>query len=180
MARKRIRGLTPVKHKNRHQTNHTFAPKETIYGDHTFRSRLEARWAIVFDVLGFQWEYEPEVFRTPYGGYLPDFRVTPPGRVRSWVEVKGPEPVAVDYLRAESVAHKSSEKFRFLVGGFPSFEPGSVRAYTAEPYGRFVRAEWEFGATEALKDRAVFLARHATWTEEGEYIPYEESGVWSA
>ena len=34
-----------------------------------FRSRIEAQWAYVFDVLGFQWEYEPFDLQ----GYIPDF-----------------------------------------------------------------------------------------------------------
>jgi hypothetical protein len=34
-----------------------------------FRSRLEARWASVFTLLGWRWEYEPVDLR----GYVPDF-----------------------------------------------------------------------------------------------------------
>ena len=32
----------------------------TKYAGHTFRSRLEARWALFFDLLHLPWEYEPE------------------------------------------------------------------------------------------------------------------------
>lgn len=35
-------------------------PIETRYKGYRFRSRLEARWAVFFDVLGVRWEYEPE------------------------------------------------------------------------------------------------------------------------
>lgn len=35
---------------------------ETGYKGFRFRSRLEARWAIFFDVLDVPWEYEPEGF----------------------------------------------------------------------------------------------------------------------
>lgn len=41
-----------------------------------FRSTLEARWSVYFDLLAFDWEYEP--FRFDIGGgitYTPDFRV---------------------------------------------------------------------------------------------------------
>lgn len=34
--------------------------KETEYNGYRFRSRLEARWAVFFDVLGIKYEYEPE------------------------------------------------------------------------------------------------------------------------
>ena len=49
---------------------------ETLYNGYRFRSRLEARWAIFFDVLGVEYEYEPEGFLLPSGNkYLPDFRI---------------------------------------------------------------------------------------------------------
>lgn len=69
-------------------------PIETEYAGCRFRSRLEARWAVVLDAKGFVWEYEPEGFETPCGRYLPDFRVTllspgPDGEPhRVWLEVK--------------------------------------------------------------------------------------------
>jgi hypothetical protein len=43
----------------------------TKYKGIMFRSRLEARWAIMFDLLGWRWEYEP----IDLMGYLPDFVV---------------------------------------------------------------------------------------------------------
>lgn len=67
---------------------------ETQYKGYNFRSRLEARWAVFFDSLGLQWEYEPEGFEMSDGTkYLPDFKVTYPGRDTSekhneWYEVK--------------------------------------------------------------------------------------------
>lgn len=49
-------------------------PIETIYKGYRFRSRLEARWAVFFDAIGAQYEYEPEGFEMPDGTlYLPDF-----------------------------------------------------------------------------------------------------------
>ena len=39
-----------------------------------FRSRLEARWAVFFDAMGIEWEYEPEGIVLSDGtNYLPDF-----------------------------------------------------------------------------------------------------------
>jgi hypothetical protein len=37
-------------------------PIETRYRGYRFRSRLEARWAVFFDVAGIAWRYEPEGF----------------------------------------------------------------------------------------------------------------------
>lgn len=70
---------------------------ETVYNGYRFRSRLEARWAVFFDALNVPYEYEPEGFWTPYGGYLPDFRVKCYGNRGSccsdpydlYIEVKG-------------------------------------------------------------------------------------------
>lgn len=43
----------------------------TKYAGVQFRSRLEARWAAFFDLLGWKWEYEP----IDLDGYIPDFIV---------------------------------------------------------------------------------------------------------
>jgi hypothetical protein len=45
----------------------------TVYGGLQFRSRLEARWAAFFDLIGWSWSYEP----IDLDGYIPDFIVTP-------------------------------------------------------------------------------------------------------
>jgi len=60
---------------------------ETQYAGCRFRSRLEARWAVALDTAKIRWEYEPEGFETPFGRYLPDFRLTSFARPR-WLEVK--------------------------------------------------------------------------------------------
>lgn len=48
---------------------------QTEYKGHKFRSRLEARWAIFFDIIGLVWEYEPDGYDLDGVWYLPDFRV---------------------------------------------------------------------------------------------------------
>lgn len=62
-------------------------PIPTRYAGCHFRSRLEARWAVFFDHLGIEWEYEPQGFELPSGRrYLPDFLLPTCG---TWIEVKG-------------------------------------------------------------------------------------------
>jgi hypothetical protein len=61
---------------------------ETEYAGCRFRSRLEARWAVFFDRMGIDWEYEPQGFVVGGRSYLPDFRLTDGG---TWIEVKGRE-----------------------------------------------------------------------------------------
>ena len=78
---------------------------ETKYAGCRFRSRTEARWAVVFDRLGYKWQYEPEGFEgvgwgdEPRIRYLPDFYLPEFG---TWVEVKGSQKqLAADWSRME-------------------------------------------------------------------------------
>lgn len=47
----------------------------TFYNGHSFRSRLEARWAVFFDAMGVHYEYEPRGFDIDGVWYLPDFYI---------------------------------------------------------------------------------------------------------
>jgi len=47
---------------------------ETFYDGYYFRSRLEARWAVFFNALDIDYEYEKEGFEFEVGRrYLSDF-----------------------------------------------------------------------------------------------------------
>lgn len=63
---------------------------ETRYAGCRFRSRLEARWAVFFDALHIEWEYEPEGFVRTWNDetykWLPDFYLP---ATQTWIEVKG-------------------------------------------------------------------------------------------
>ena len=62
---------------------------DTEYRGRLFRSRTEARWAVFFDEVGLEWEYEPEGFELPSGArYLPDFKLMRKHGGHCWVEVK--------------------------------------------------------------------------------------------
>lgn len=103
-------------------------PIETQYKGYRFRSRLEARWAVFFDALGVQWEYEPEGFDLgAVGWYLPDFRISSGGVSVVWVEVKGQYPTADEHQRLATLCSAKSER-GLLVWGVPSNrEPESFR-----------------------------------------------------
>lgn len=58
---------------------------ETVYNGYRFRSRLEARWAVFFDALGIDYQYEKEGFELKAGRYLPDFWIPDWQR---WIEIK--------------------------------------------------------------------------------------------
>jgi len=67
--------------------------KDTIYRDYEFRSRLEARWAVFFDLMDLDWSYELEGYELDGASYLPDFllyNMGPKEEQRHYVEVKSP------------------------------------------------------------------------------------------
>lgn len=64
---------------------------QTTYNGQRFRSRLEARWAMFFTLIGAKYYYEFEAFNLPHGPYLPDFWL-PDVRGGLWVEIKPVSP----------------------------------------------------------------------------------------
>jgi hypothetical protein len=67
---------------------------ETNYMGCRFRSRLEARWAVFFDAIGWMWEYEKQGYTIGYHDedevpWLPDFEISTPSGQHFYVEVKG-------------------------------------------------------------------------------------------
>ena len=81
---------------------HTIEAKPTRYAGCLFRSRIEARWAMVFNEIGIDWEYERYVFDTPNGGYCPDFWL--PDH-QKWWEVKGIQPPDSSVIAGRAVVN---------------------------------------------------------------------------
>jgi hypothetical protein len=66
----------------------------TLYKGNYFRSRTEARWAVYFDALGVEWEYEKEGYDLGDGVfYLPDFWFP---KHKMYGEVKGNADISND------------------------------------------------------------------------------------
>jgi hypothetical protein len=122
---------------------------ETRYAGCRFRSRLEARWAVVFDQLGIEWEYEPEGFETSAGPYLPDFRVRIPqiksARHVQWFEVKPPGAPAD--ARHAALAAESGQPV-IVARGLPRNQMSQLHGW-ASP----LRAYGELGAAETNATR---------------------------
>jgi hypothetical protein len=84
---------------------------ETTYRGARFRSRLEARWAAFFDLLGWRWEYEP----IDLNGYIPDFILLLHQPVL--VEVKPAWTCAeLERLAAEKIVSSGWDKEALIVG----------------------------------------------------------------
>lgn len=79
-------------------------PLPTIYKGVTYRSRAEARWAVVFEKLGWKHFYEPEAFSLKSGHYLPDFYLSD---VDAYFEVKGKPPTFREKLLAEELCEST-------------------------------------------------------------------------
>jgi hypothetical protein len=87
----------------------TIKPIETQYKNYRFRSRLEARYAVFFDKMGIEFEYEKEGFDLgELGYYLPDFWLPYPEdktygyHLRGsghWLEVKALKPTDEEILK---------------------------------------------------------------------------------
>ena len=89
--------------------------KETESNGSLFRSRLEARWAVFFDALGVEYEYEPEGFELTSGqGYLPDFRVTLWG-VRG-VRDNGPHTLYIEIKPTPKMTQYDADRIYEFVG----------------------------------------------------------------
>lgn len=94
-------------------------PIETLYNGYRFRSRLEARWAVFFDALKVEYEYEVEGFDLDGVWYLPDFWLP---KLSVWFEVKGPpvEPGDEAWEKAERLAAATELYVYLFAGQFPT------------------------------------------------------------
>ena len=91
---------------------------ETRYAGCRFRSRIEARWAVFFDALNLEWQYEPQGFELPSGRYLPDFYLP---SLETWFEVKG-ESVAWEdeaAILASELSDMTKKRVIVLAGDIP-------------------------------------------------------------
>lgn len=135
------------------RAQNTIRAIETRYKGYRFRSRLEARWAVVLDHLGIEWEYEPEGYETSAGWYLPDFRIDPqcvrwPERFEDRGLMKSGENVYLE-VKGKSLAQNEAERIRafasdpgeprwlFALGDIPSPERCCAMFYGWSTEGHF-------------------------------------------
>ena len=103
---------------------------QTLYGSVLFRSRLEARWALYFDVIGIAWEYEKEGYEFADGTrYLPDFWLP---QVCMWAEVK-PETFTVGELHKAKCLVRETGFPCLMLDGMPALRSyGAVSFWKGE------------------------------------------------
>jgi len=89
---------------------------ETNYRGVTFRSRLEARWAVFFSELSIPFIYEPEGFEFKDGTrYLPDFYLP---KQDFYVEIKPIEPSNFEREKCEFLALAVKKNIYCFYGSF--------------------------------------------------------------
>lgn len=118
-------------------SNGEIAAIPTVYKGIKFKSRVEARWAVFFDLCGLRWEYEKEKLDTGYQVYIPDFHVfgrdVYGGTTKTLVEIKGKAPSEAEVSKLQNVSRADA----FILVGPPStsqcvclFDDGAGRART--------------------------------------------------
>jgi hypothetical protein len=91
---------------------------ETVYKGHRFRSRTEARWAVFFDTLGWQWHYETEGYALGLSKtwYLPDFYMPTWDK---YVEVKPLNQPTVEEMKKAALLIQHTGKAMLMLIGQP-------------------------------------------------------------
>jgi hypothetical protein len=78
-----------------------------------YRSNLEAIYGGLFEEAGIDFVFEPKLFETPYGYYLPDFYLT---RYDLYVEIKPNEPSEEEWNKLKSVSNQVGRPALLLYG----------------------------------------------------------------
>lgn len=128
---------------------------ETEYNGYRFRSRLEARWAVFFDVLHIKYEYEPEGYELTDGSwYLPDFYLP---EQNLFFEVKG---VMSESDKNKIIQFAKDQNNDFYVG-YPDL---SFEVYAPDYNDRVAISK-----SEAVIGRCASCGRYYFFTEWGSY-----------
>lgn len=145
----------------------TIKPIETRYKGYRFRSRLEARWAVFFDALDIEWEYEKEGYDLGEAGwYLPDFWLP---KMKAWVEVKPTDFDSDELLKCYALAYGTGWDVVLAIGQ-PECRYYSVIVNNGEDTVHAMwEAETEFGIrqdmlTYAYKESAVMIEDFVAFT----------------
>lgn len=140
--------------------NDTIAAIETDYRGVTFRSRLEAKWAAFFDLMGWPWQYEPLDLK----GYIPDFILTLP-HAPVLVEVKPALYLRDLFQYEEKIEQSGWDKESLLVGTqpFPGIDSVSLGLLDErdEQHGHW----W----AEAIVEKCLHCQKDSFFHGEGRY-----------
>jgi len=128
----------------------TVAPIETVYQGYKFRSKLEARWALYFDLVKVAWDYEPDGYDLgDLGWYLPDFYLSD---FDTFIEIK-PKSGDKDSVRAQLM------RLTELTGS-------AAWGLFGDPYDhKWVSLSLSDGVTPGIAGRILEKGWHEQWTD---------------
>lgn len=141
----------------------------TSYRQARFRSRLEARWASFFDLIGWKWTYEP----LDADVYIPDFLIHGPRPF--FVEV-GPCILPDDFVQkatkpAAAIAELRHDVLIVGVNALADIPPGvdgPTAGWLGEAYwqvpddGGGDYFDWDAGIWHVCRPCGVYAVHHAT------------------
>lgn len=131
---------------------------ETVYKGYRFRSRLEARWAVFFDAMNIEWQYEVEGYKLKDGTlYLPDF-FFPEWNIHG--EVKGRP---VEYSDLNKIFQFCVEDKHLLIFNSypmsPDFGSGGIIHYSEFCLRRYWSVNLKFEGLILSSSKDCFIAK---------------------
>ena len=105
---------------------------ETAYRGYRFRSRMEARFAVLFDAAGIAWQYEHQGVNLDGVRYLPDFYLP---ELKTYVEVKPTKEAAEQAAPLLGALMQASGCDGLFAIGSPTIEPPDNFFICSEQFG---------------------------------------------
>ena len=136
------------------------SPIQTFFDGYRFRSRTEARFAVMWRALGWAYQYEKDGFALEQGAYLPDFYLNDRA---VFFEIKGLMPSDREIGFCASLADEHDATV-FLAVGQPAHDAAVYRFEPRENDCTIATLEIELKRLGAAPDeinRAVMCARSA-------------------
>jgi hypothetical protein len=127
------------------------APIETTWRGRRFRSRTEARWAVLLDAADVQFEYEREGYDLPTGWYLPDFWLP---TAKTWLEIKGLDPTPREQALAAELAKATGNEVWIAVGA-PDPDRTEVELFDAAGVTGVVLLDMTLGVSRSAYLKAL-------------------------
>lgn len=132
---------------------------ETYYNGYRFRSRLEARWAVLMDALYVPYDYEPQGYTLSDGTpYLPDFWLS---TSHTWLEIKPTAPLPEERDKIGLLA-SGTDSIGMLAWGVPELNCWHFSVYlppsakpTRIPY--IINGTFEFTDSTLVKNLTRIL-----------------------
>lgn len=147
-------------------------PIETLYKGYRFRSRLEARWAVFFDAIAVEWEYEKQGYDLNGRWYLPDFWVPHPSMKDDgwgfWIEIK-PTPLTEEQTGILADLARVTGHRTFAICGQPWPDEHKISIVRHHHHGVPERIPWLCDGHLVEEEDSFYQTpeSEAVWRERG-------------